>query len=42
MTGGPRRIAVVGGSLAGLRAAEELRRAGFDGTVTVVGDEPIS
>jgi 3-phenylpropionate/trans-cinnamate dioxygenase ferredoxin reductase component len=40
VTGGPRRIAVVGGSLAGLRAAEELRRAGFDGTVTVVGDEP--
>jgi NADPH-dependent 2,4-dienoyl-CoA reductase/sulfur reductase-like enzyme len=39
VTGGPRRIAVVGGSLAGLRAAEELRLAGFDGTVTVVGDE---
>lgn len=33
-------IVVVGGSLAGLRAAEELRRAGFDGTLTVVGDEP--
>jgi 3-phenylpropionate/trans-cinnamate dioxygenase ferredoxin reductase component len=39
VSGGPRRIAVVGGSLAGLRAAEELRLAGFDGAVTVVGDE---
>jgi NADPH-dependent 2,4-dienoyl-CoA reductase/sulfur reductase-like enzyme len=34
------RIVVVGASLAGLRAAEELRAAGFDGTITVVGDEP--
>ena len=33
------RIVVVGASLAGLRAAEELRTAGFDGTITVVGDE---
>jgi 3-phenylpropionate/trans-cinnamate dioxygenase ferredoxin reductase component len=37
--GADRRIVVVGGSLAGLRAAEELRHQGFDGTVTVVGDE---
>jgi 3-phenylpropionate/trans-cinnamate dioxygenase ferredoxin reductase component len=35
-----RAIVVVGASLAGLRAAEELRHQGFDGTVTVVGDEP--
>jgi len=33
------RAVVVGASLAGLRAAEELRRLGFDGTLTVVGAE---
>lgn len=33
-------ITVVGASLAGLRAAETLRRDGFDGTITMVGDEP--
>ena len=32
-------VTVVGASLAGMRAAEALRREGFDGTVTVVGDE---
>ena len=35
-----RSIVVVGASLAGLRAAEELRRAGYDDRLTVVGDEP--
>jgi 3-phenylpropionate/trans-cinnamate dioxygenase ferredoxin reductase subunit len=35
-----RSIVVVGASLAGLRAAEELRRLGYDGRLTVVGDEP--
>jgi NADPH-dependent 2,4-dienoyl-CoA reductase/sulfur reductase-like enzyme len=35
-----RRITIVGASLAGLRAAETLRDRGFDGTVTLVGDEP--
>ncbi len=34
-----RDVAVVGASLAGLRAAESLRTAGFDGTITVIGDE---
>jgi NADPH-dependent 2,4-dienoyl-CoA reductase/sulfur reductase-like enzyme len=35
-----RTVVVVGGSLAGLRAAEVLRAEGFDGSVVVVGDEP--
>jgi NADPH-dependent 2,4-dienoyl-CoA reductase/sulfur reductase-like enzyme len=30
------RIVIVGGSLAGLRAAEALRAKGFDGTITVI------
>lgn len=34
-----RSVVVVGGSLAGLSAVEELRVAGFDGDVTVVGAE---
>ena len=33
------RIVVVGASLAGLRAAETLRVEGFDGALTLVGDE---
>lgn len=37
---GGQRIVVVGASLAGFRAAEELRAAGHDGPITVVGDEP--
>ena len=35
-----RRITVVGASLAGLRAAETLRDRGFDGALTLIGDEP--
>ena len=34
------RVAVVGASLGGLRAAESLRSNGFTGEVVVVGDEP--
>ncbi|MEU6478090.1 FAD-dependent oxidoreductase [Streptomyces sp. NPDC047017] len=34
-----RRVVVVGASAAGLSAAETLRRAGFDGDLTVVGQE---
>jgi 3-phenylpropionate/trans-cinnamate dioxygenase ferredoxin reductase component len=33
-------ITVVGASLAGIRAAETLRRDGFDGPITLIGDEP--
>jgi NADPH-dependent 2,4-dienoyl-CoA reductase/sulfur reductase-like enzyme/ferredoxin len=33
------RIAIVGASLAGLRAAATLRKEGFTGSLTVVGDE---
>lgn len=33
-------VAVVGGSLAGLRAAEQLRAAGHSGPITVYGNEP--
>ncbi|MBC3189501.1 FAD-dependent oxidoreductase [Pseudonocardia sp. C8] len=35
-----RRVVVVGASLAGLRAAEVLRDNGFDGELTLIGDEP--
>lgn len=37
MTG---RVLVAGASMGGLRAAEQLRAAGWTGAVTVVGDEP--
>ncbi len=33
-------VVVVGASLAGMRAAKELRTCGFEGTVTMIGDEP--
>ncbi|WP_171059855.1 NAD(P)/FAD-dependent oxidoreductase [Streptomyces montanus] len=34
------RIVVAGASMGGLRAAEQLRAAGWTGTITVIGDEP--
>jgi NADPH-dependent 2,4-dienoyl-CoA reductase/sulfur reductase-like enzyme len=34
------RIVIVGASLAGLRAAETLRDRGFDGALTLIGEEP--
>lgn len=41
MRGGTiRRVVVVGNGIAGLTAADTLREAGFDGRLTVVGDEP--
>ncbi|MFC8516368.1 NAD(P)/FAD-dependent oxidoreductase [Streptomyces sp. NPDC057257] len=36
------RIVVVGASAAGLAAVETLRREGYDGTLTLVGDEPLA
>ncbi|SEM26835.1 NAD(P)/FAD-dependent oxidoreductase [Nonomuraea pusilla] len=36
----PGRVVIVGASLAGLRAAETLRREGFRGELTLIGDEP--
>jgi NAD(P)H-nitrite reductase large subunit len=33
------RIVIVGASLAGLRAAEALRDEGFNGKLTIIGDE---
>jgi 3-phenylpropionate/trans-cinnamate dioxygenase ferredoxin reductase subunit len=35
-----RSVVIVGASLAGVSAAKSLRRLGFDGTITLVGDEP--
>jgi 3-phenylpropionate/trans-cinnamate dioxygenase ferredoxin reductase subunit len=37
--GQPERIVVVGGGLAGLRTVEELRSAGYAGSVTLIGAE---
>ncbi len=39
MTQAPRAVTIVGASLAGLNAAEALRRDGFDGPVTLIGAE---
>jgi NADPH-dependent 2,4-dienoyl-CoA reductase/sulfur reductase-like enzyme len=36
----PDRVVVAGASLAGLRCAEAVRKAGFTGELAVVGDEP--
>ncbi|MFF5668643.1 NAD(P)/FAD-dependent oxidoreductase [Streptomyces hygroscopicus] len=35
-----KRIVVVGASAAGLAAAETLRREGYEGTITLIGEEP--
>lgn len=39
-TGTLNRVVVVGNGIAGLTAADTLRVAGFDGELTIVGDEP--
>ncbi|MFC3999636.1 NAD(P)/FAD-dependent oxidoreductase [Nocardiopsis sediminis] len=35
-----RRIVIAGAGMAGLHTAESLRAEGFDGTITMIGDEP--
>src|SRR6476619_4124349 len=35
------RIVIIGAGLAGARAAEALRRDGFAGSITLVGEEPV-
>ncbi len=35
----PRGFVIIGASLAGAKAAETLRKDGFEGTVTLIGDE---
>jgi NADPH-dependent 2,4-dienoyl-CoA reductase/sulfur reductase-like enzyme len=35
----PRRVVIVGAAAAGLTAAETLRRRGYDGALTLIGDE---
>ena len=34
------RIVIVGASLAGARAAEGAREAGFEGSIVLIGEEP--
>jgi 3-phenylpropionate/trans-cinnamate dioxygenase ferredoxin reductase subunit len=36
-----RNVVVVGGSIAGFGAAAELRDRGFDGSIRIIGDEPV-
>jgi len=36
----PRQVVILGASAAGLTAAEALRRRGYDGALTLIGDEP--
>ncbi|MEJ3654533.1 FAD-dependent oxidoreductase [Actinomycetes bacterium KLBMP 9759] len=40
MTGQPEHVLVVGAGLGGLRTAEHLRSAGYQGRISLVGDEP--
>lgn len=40
MSAAPSRVVVVGASLAGLSTARALRSQGYDGELTVIGDEP--
>ena len=39
MSNGEQRVVIVGAGLSGLKTAEELRRAGFDGEIVLLGEE---
>ena len=41
MTAAPGNVLIVGAGLAGARCAETLRAEGFDGRITLVGEEPV-
>ena len=40
MTGQPEHVLVIGAGLGGVRTAEQLRTAGFQGRISLVGAEP--
>ena len=40
MADAPRRVVIIGAGQAGGQAAYSLRQAGYDGAITLVGDEP--
>ncbi len=40
MSGAPQRIAIIGAGQAGGQAAYSLRLAGYEGAITLIGDEP--
>ncbi len=40
MSGAPQRIAIIGAGQAGGQAAYSLRLAGYEGSITLIGDEP--
>ncbi|WP_110208457.1 NAD(P)/FAD-dependent oxidoreductase [Nocardioides daejeonensis] len=39
---GLQRLVVVGGSLGAARVAEEARRVGFEGSIVIIGEEPVA
>lgn len=40
MSGGPQHVLVVGAGLGGIRTVEQLRQAGYEGRISLVGAEP--
>lgn len=39
-SGQPEHVLVIGAGLGGLRTVEQLRRSGYEGRVSLVGEEP--